>query len=156
MAGIFGEFFLVSVPHETKHENSSKNSGKLRNSGQNSGQKSEKFGELSFCNFSDLKSAPWTRESQRFSATRIAMCTCSRLGGFSKDNTPIPEKQQEEVRESLNGGLANGGLRHLSTIVHDCLRLSSFCDENSPQKGAQKATKVHNCRRLCANCGVWP
>ena len=59
-------------------------------------------------------------------------------------------------RGSLNGGLANGGLRHLSTIVHDCLRLSSFCDENSPRKGAQKATKVHNCRRLCANCGVWP
>ena len=39
-------------------------------------------------------------------------------------------------RESLNGGLAhgglaNGGLRYSSTIVHDCLRLSSFCDESS-------------------------
>ena len=30
MAGIFGEFFLVSVSHETKHENSSKNSRKFR------------------------------------------------------------------------------------------------------------------------------
>ena len=30
MAGIFGEFFLVSVSHETKHEKSSKNSGKIR------------------------------------------------------------------------------------------------------------------------------
>ena len=30
MAGIFGEFFLVSVSHETKNENSSKNSGKIR------------------------------------------------------------------------------------------------------------------------------
>ena len=30
MAGIFGEFFLVSVSHETKYENSSKNSGKIR------------------------------------------------------------------------------------------------------------------------------
>ena len=29
MVGIFGEFFLVSVSHETKHENSSKNSGKF-------------------------------------------------------------------------------------------------------------------------------
>ena len=29
MAGIFGEFFLVSVSHETKHEKSSKNSGKF-------------------------------------------------------------------------------------------------------------------------------
>ena len=28
--GIFGEFFLVSVSHETKHEKSSKNSGKIR------------------------------------------------------------------------------------------------------------------------------
>ena len=27
---------------------------------------------------------------------------------------------------------ALGGLRHLSTIVHDCLRLSSFCDDKSP------------------------
>ena len=30
MAGIFGEFFLVSVSHETKHEKSLKNSGKIR------------------------------------------------------------------------------------------------------------------------------
>ena len=45
MSGIFGEFFLVSVSHETKHEKSSKNSGR----------KIEKFGKLSFCNFSDLK-----------------------------------------------------------------------------------------------------
>ena len=30
MAGIFGEFFLVSVSHETKHESSSKNLGKIR------------------------------------------------------------------------------------------------------------------------------
>ena len=30
MAGIFGDFFLVSASHETKHENSSKNSGKIR------------------------------------------------------------------------------------------------------------------------------
>ena len=37
----------------------------------------------------------------------------------------------------------NGGLRYLSTIVHDCLRLSSFCDESSPQKGAPK--RPHKC-----------
>ena len=30
MAGIFGEFFLVSVSNEMKQENSSKNSGKIR------------------------------------------------------------------------------------------------------------------------------
>ena len=29
MAGIFGEFSLISVSHETKHEKSSKNSGKI-------------------------------------------------------------------------------------------------------------------------------
>ena len=44
-------------------------------------------------------------------------------------------------RESPNGGLANGGLRHLSTIVHDCLRLSSFCDESSPWKWVQEGHK---------------
>ena len=30
MAGIFGEFFRLSVSHETKHEKSSKNSGKIQ------------------------------------------------------------------------------------------------------------------------------
>ena len=48
-------------------------------------------------------------------------------------------------RESLNGGFANGGLRYLSTIVHDCLRLSSFCEESSPFKKTKTVTKVHNC-----------
>ena len=48
MAGIFGEIFLVSVSHEMKHESSSTNSE------QNSGGNFEKFGELSFCDFSDL------------------------------------------------------------------------------------------------------
>ena len=41
-------------------------------------------------------------------------------------------------RESLNGGLANAGLRYLSTIVHDRLRLLSFCDGSAPEEGAQK------------------
>ena len=55
MAGIFGEFFLVSVSHETKHEKSSKNSGKIRSKirGKIRDEKFEKFGKLSFCNFSD-------------------------------------------------------------------------------------------------------
>ena len=30
MAGIFGEYFLVSVSHDMKHENCSQNSGKIR------------------------------------------------------------------------------------------------------------------------------
>ena len=56
MAGIFGEFFLFSVSQEAKHEKSTKNSeqNSEQNSGQNSGRKFEKFGKLSFCNFSDL------------------------------------------------------------------------------------------------------
>ena len=58
MPGIFGEFFLVSVSHETKHENSSKRKigeNSEQNSGRISGWKFEKFGEVSFCDFSDLK-----------------------------------------------------------------------------------------------------
>ena len=52
MAGIFGEFFLVSVSHETKHENSSKISeNSEQNSGQSSGRKLEKFGELRSATF---------------------------------------------------------------------------------------------------------
>ena len=55
MAGIFGEFFLVSVSHETKYENSSKIRGKFgAKFGAKFGTKIRKFGELSFCNFSDL------------------------------------------------------------------------------------------------------
>ena len=58
-------------------------------------------------------------------------------------------------RESLNGGLANGGLRYLSTIVHDCLRLSPFCDESRGPKRPQKCTIVDDCARI-AECGLKP
>ena len=58
--------------------------------------------------------------------------------------------------ESLNGGLANGGFRCLSRIVHDCLRLLPFCDESSLRKGPKKGTKVHNCRRLRARVALSP
>ena len=62
-----------------------------------------------------------------------------------------------KIGKVQNGGLANGGLRYLSTIVHDCLRLSSFCDESPPQKRASKSHKrAQNCRRLCANCRECP
>ena len=61
-------------------------------------------------------------------------------------------KKVIELLFCLNGGLANGGLRYLSTIVHDCLRLSSFCDESPPQKGAskkpQKCTIVDDCAQI--------
>ena len=61
--------------------------------------------------------------------------------------------------ESLNGGLANGGLRYLSTIVHDCLRLSSFRDEKFPlergPKGPQKCTIVDDCAQI-AESGLKP
>ena len=54
-AGIFGEIFLVSVPHETKHDNSSKNSGKIRSKIRGKiPDENSKNGELLFCNFSDL------------------------------------------------------------------------------------------------------
>ena len=55
MAGIFGEFFLVSVAHETKHEKSSKIRGKFgAKFGAKFGTKIRKIRELSFCNFPDL------------------------------------------------------------------------------------------------------
>ena len=65
MAGIFGELFLVSVSHETKHEKSLKNSGKIQSKirGKIRDENSKKFGELSFCNFSDLTEMKKTRES---------------------------------------------------------------------------------------------
>ena len=53
--------------------------------------------------------------------------------------------------EGLNGGLANGGLRYLSTIVHDCLQLSSFCDENSFYKRPRKCTIAHDCAQIAGS-----
>ena len=53
--------------------------------------------------------------------------------GSSGAKSPVQKFVPDTLgRESLNGGLANGGLRYLCTIVHECLRLSSFCDENFP------------------------
>ena len=64
-----GEFFLVT-PSPTKR--STKNPRKIRGKfgakfGQNSGRKVEKFGKLSFCNFSDLSIC-------RFSLDSVAQC----------------------------------------------------------------------------------
>ena len=62
-------FFWCSVSYETKHEKSWKNSG--QNSGQNPGRKFKKFGELSFCNFSDLKIRTNPGLSQRRPARKL-------------------------------------------------------------------------------------
>ena len=72
MAGIFGEFFLVSVSHETKHENSSKNSGR-------------KFGEKFGAKFGDKNSKnrgtfglrlSWPKEMPM---KRGVVCVCVRV-----------------------------------------------------------------------------
>ena len=56
MAGIFGEFFCgVRLPRNEARKLLKKfRENSEQNSGQNSGWKFEKFGKLSFCNFSDL------------------------------------------------------------------------------------------------------
>ena len=89
MAGIFGEFFLVSVSHETKHENSSKNSGEnsAQNSGQNSGRKFENFGALSFCDFYDLSVCVGgyctiiTRYVAKWGVAQMCLCETKYQGG---------------------------------------------------------------------------
>ena len=57
MAGIFGELFSgLRLPRNEARKVLEKfGENSEQNSGQNSGQKFEKFGELSFCKFSDLK-----------------------------------------------------------------------------------------------------
>ena len=54
--GLLGEFFLVSVSHETKHENSSKNSGEIRSEmrGKIRGEISKNSGNFRSATFSDL------------------------------------------------------------------------------------------------------
>ena len=53
-----GDFFCSGLlSHEMKNKNSSKNSGKIRSKirGKIRDKNSKKFGEFSFCNFSDLR-----------------------------------------------------------------------------------------------------
>ena len=59
MAGIFGEFYLVSVSPRNEARKVFEKFGENseQNSGQNSGRKFEKFGKLSFGNFSDLRNS---------------------------------------------------------------------------------------------------
>ena len=55
-------------------------------------------------------------------------------------------------RESiLKWGLSNGGLGYLSSIVRNCLQLSSFCDENpltKAPKRPQMCTIADDCARV--------
>ena len=47
----------------------------------------------------------------------------------------------------------------LKVLARKCPELPIFviiCSESSVCKRAQKATQVHNCRQLCANCREWP
>ena len=59
MTGIFGEFFSALRFPQNEARKLLKKFGENseQNSGQNSGRKFEKFGELSFCDFSDLKTS---------------------------------------------------------------------------------------------------
>ena len=57
MAGIFGDFFVVSVSQETKHEKSWKILETIRRKipEKNSERKFQKFGDFSFCTLPNLK-----------------------------------------------------------------------------------------------------
>ena len=81
------------------------------------------------------------------------------------DCRPLPHLSAAVQRLSRDlfsypGVSKGGGVRHppglwyLFSIVHKCLQLSSFCDENSFHKRARRATHVHICRRLCASCSL--
>ena len=76
--------------------------------------------------------------------------------GGSTENFPNLGVLNRGSWERLNGGSDIGGLAYLSSIVHNCLQLSSRYDKNSFYKRVQKAINVHNCRRLCTSCREWP
>ena len=87
---------------------------------------------------------------------RVRIMRCQRP---TKRQKPEPRETKARLycspllRESLNGGLANGGLRCLSTIVHDCLHLSSFSTKVTLLESDPKG---HKCAQSCANCREWP
>ena len=110
MAGIFGEFFLVSVSHETKHEKSSKNSGENseQNSAQNSGGKFEKFGKLSFCNFSNLKKNKPQRSPPHPSPLPAGPPEPTQKKGNSRPRTPSKSIPQKSPRAPSRWGTCGG------------------------------------------------
>ena len=59
----------------------------------------------------------------------------------------------------LNGGLANAGWRCLSTIVHDCLELSSVCNESLPEEALLrknlKRPGVRNNQVVLGTLKIW-
>ena len=98
---------------------------------------------------------------------------CSAVLGVSRchettGNTENHKKKTKETEnnttirhdwESLNGGLANGGLRYLPTIVHDCTTIvvvwrRKFPLERGP-KGPLKCTIVDDCAQI-AESGLKP
>ena len=94
--------------------------------------------------YSYMKKIP--RDFQELCAT-----TVTRINGLPNSE----RKDFEKSLESLNGGLANGGLRYLSTIDHDCLQLSSFCDEKSLNKRPRMCTIADDCAQI-AETGLEP
>ena len=108
MAGIFGDFFLVSISHETKHENSSKNSGKIRREirGKIRDKKIEKFGELSDCDFPDLRK--WLTIFDFFD---VAPFRCPLLWS-TEESIAKPRKQHSGRRVT--------GLRGLGRLAQHC------------------------------------
>ena len=62
------------------------------------------------------------------------------FAGMSRTPGGVRKVRAKKVRAHFSFP-TNGGLRYLSTIVHNCLRLPSFCDESSPWKGKQKGHK---------------
>ena len=106
MAGISVEVFLVSVSHEMKQKTSQKFQGKFGAFGRKFGIKILKFGEFSFCNFSDLteKSTLWTDAGvdQNFQRDLGA------IGPYeSQGNSCGPISWRLILRGNLNGRLEN-------------------------------------------------
>ena len=109
MAGIFGEFFLVSVSHETKHEKSSKNSGKIRSKirAKIRDEKFKKFGELSVCSFSDLTNSRFALHGlapHKFMVCALFLPLDTWLGN------PFFASLSIHIWGNPNGGSQNGGL----------------------------------------------
>ena len=95
MAGIFGEFFLVSVPTKRSTKNPRKIRGKFgAKFGAKSGTKIEKFGKLSFCNFSDLTNSPIRHRHPPGPAAPPLLETPPPLWDFQKKNrTPTTSQR---------------------------------------------------------------
>ena len=82
----------------------------------------------------------------------LSLCDSNAKSQNASDLRLYKPSQQKKSGKSKRG-LCKWGLK---VLVHNCPRLPTIVVILPRKFPLQKATKVHNCTRLCTNCREWP